>query len=290
MTVRTPRIQIRETTPRVDAALSDDVHLAARQRQESAVERKTTIVLLGAANDERLKGRKVVRQFGESGGELAGVFQFGGEKLDGVREARGGQDFLVDAVEDILRRLSILQAFAQDPEEIGLLDVFFTIKNGPMLYPRVTAQPSRCQTPRRFAVGRQRLKDAGKCGLLSRVCAVVHQMHDEREAADAQTVALFRSRLLHYSVVDPRPLRLLRSNTCQPAFRESAGIRRLTSGSGNPQVGIAVAAGEHFWAVEEQCQLAAFDDGTQRCEVGRRVRKARVPNVVPGGYDSMGLP
>ena len=57
------------------------------------------------------------------------MFDLGGQKLDGVGQVCGGQDFLADVLQHFLRGPSVSQALAQDAEEIRLLDVFFAVEN-----------------------------------------------------------------------------------------------------------------------------------------------------------------
>ena len=102
----------------------------ALQDEQGRVEREAPRLLLGAADHEGLIRREVVRQAGQAGRQLAGVLQLGREKLDGIRQARDGQDFLVDAREHVLRGHALGQAVAQDAEEIGLFDVFFAFEDG----------------------------------------------------------------------------------------------------------------------------------------------------------------
>ncbi len=58
------------------------------------------------------------------------MFQFRRQELDGVGETGGREDFLVDALQHVLRGHAVGKAVAQDPEEIGLLNVFFPFENG----------------------------------------------------------------------------------------------------------------------------------------------------------------
>ena len=78
------------------------------------------------------------------------------------------------------------------------------------------------------------------------------QMHDEREAADAQTVAVFQNGLLHYSVIDPEAIEAAEVEHL-PAARVPGepAVSATDVRQRQPQVGVAVAAREHFWAVEE---------------------------------------
>jgi hypothetical protein len=72
----------------------------------------------------------IVRQPGEARRRQPGVLQFGGEELDGVGEAGGGQDLLVDALQHCLGRQVFGEALAQYTKEIHQLDLLFTIRGG----------------------------------------------------------------------------------------------------------------------------------------------------------------
>ena len=55
-------------------------------------------------NDEGLEWREVMRKASEAGRQQPAVLDLAGEELDGVRQMRRRQDFLVDVVEEVLRR------------------------------------------------------------------------------------------------------------------------------------------------------------------------------------------
>ena len=49
----------------------------------------------------------LARQAGEAGRELTGVFQFRGQKLDGIRQARRREHLLVQPGEDVAQTLAL---------------------------------------------------------------------------------------------------------------------------------------------------------------------------------------
>src|SRR5207253_5310227 len=85
--------------------------------------------------------RKVVRQLLEARRQQAGVLDLRLEELNRVRQPRRGEDFLIDALEHLLRRQVLRDALAQGAEEIHLLDVLFTVEELAGIHAVILSQP-----------------------------------------------------------------------------------------------------------------------------------------------------
>ena len=96
----------------------------AFQHEKCREEGELPLIVLGLFHHERLKRREVVRQFGETLAERAGVFHLRREELHRHRQAGRGEDFFGDAREDILGGVVLPEPLAQNPEEVRLLDAF----------------------------------------------------------------------------------------------------------------------------------------------------------------------
>src|SRR5437016_4472101 len=56
------------------------------------------------------------------------MLQFGGQELDCVRKTRGREDFVVDALEDLLSNQLTGEPFAENTKEVRLFDVLFAVE------------------------------------------------------------------------------------------------------------------------------------------------------------------
>ena len=56
------------------------------------------------------------------------MLQFGGQKLDSVGKAGGGENFVVNALEDFLGDQFTGKAFTEYAKEVRLFDVFFAVE------------------------------------------------------------------------------------------------------------------------------------------------------------------
>ena len=66
-----------------------------------------------------------MRQLGHGGGKAAGHPQFAGHEIQGIGQLRRGEHFLLDRLQQILRRRALVHPLANRAEEVGLLDIFF---------------------------------------------------------------------------------------------------------------------------------------------------------------------
>jgi hypothetical protein len=133
----------------VTVTLASAVLGHALQHDEGGVHAEATAFLFRALDHEGLEAREVMGQLREARGEQSRMFQLGGQELDGQRQARGGQDFLVNAFEDFLGRDVGGQALAHAAEEISLLDVLFAFEDRTVCHASIiAARRSRGQPAR----------------------------------------------------------------------------------------------------------------------------------------------
>src|SRR5205807_55579 len=72
---------------------------------------------------------EIMGQAGKTPREQARVFQLARQELDGVGQAGRGQDFLMQALQDLLRRQVGRETLAQDAEQVRLFNVFFGVQD-----------------------------------------------------------------------------------------------------------------------------------------------------------------
>ena len=100
----------------------------AFQDFQGDAEVETAFGPLGLGDHVGLKRGEIVGQVGHGGGKPAGQPQFARHEVDGIGKAGGGQDFLADGRQQVLRGHALLHPLSQAAEEVYLLDVFFAVQ------------------------------------------------------------------------------------------------------------------------------------------------------------------